>query len=108
MNNVLTNRLSPLIKYPGGKEKELNYIIPALPTKINNYYEPFVGGGAVYFAIDSKQYYINDKSDELIALYEMVKEQNEEFFDKLNAEMATKNVTYNVVDNFKSLMNIVR
>ena len=41
------------------KEKELNYIIPALPTKINNYYEPFVGGGAVYFAIDSKQYYIN-------------------------------------------------
>ena len=25
MNNVLTNRLSPLIKYPGGKEKELNY-----------------------------------------------------------------------------------
>ena len=30
------------------------------------------------------------------------------FFDKLNAEMATKNVTYNVVDNFKSLMNIVR
>ena len=55
MNNVLTNRLSPLIKYPGGKEKELNYIIPALPTKINNYYEPFVGGGAVYFAIDSKQ-----------------------------------------------------
>lgn len=34
MNNVLTNRLSPLIKYPGGKEKELNYIIPALPTKL--------------------------------------------------------------------------
>ena len=29
-------------------------------------------------------------------------------FDKLIAEMATKNVTYNVVDNFKSLMNIVR
>lgn len=30
------------------------------------------------------------------------------FFDKLNAEMAAKNVTYNVVDNFKNLMNIVR
>ena len=39
MNNVLTNRLSPLIKYPGGKEKELNYIIPALPKEIDNYYE---------------------------------------------------------------------
>lgn len=45
MNNVLATRLLPLIKYPGGKEKELNYIIPALPAKIDNYYEPFVGGG---------------------------------------------------------------
>lgn len=54
MNNVLATRLLPLIKYPGGKEKELNYIIPALPAKIDNYYEPFVGGGAVYFAIDAK------------------------------------------------------
>lgn len=85
MNNVLATRLLPLIKYPGGKEKELNYIIPALPAKIDNYYEPFVGGGAVYFAIDAKKYYINDKSDELIALYKMVKEQNAEFFDKLKA-----------------------
>lgn len=55
MNNVLATRLLPLIKYPGGKEKELNYIIPALPAKIDNYYEPFVGGGAVYFAIDAKK-----------------------------------------------------
>ena len=45
--NVLEDRLSPLIKYPGGKEKELNYIIPALPQNMNRYFEPFVGGGAV-------------------------------------------------------------
>lgn len=62
--HILENRLSPLIKYPGGKEKELNYIIPALPQNINRYYEPFVGGGAVYFAIDANEYFINDKSDE--------------------------------------------
>ena len=85
MKNTLKNRLSPLIKYPGGKEKELNYILPAIPSKIDNYYEPFVGGGAVYFAINAKKYYINDKSDELISLYKMVKEQNKVFFDKLNA-----------------------
>ena len=54
MSNVLTNRLSPLIKYPGGKEKELNYIIPALPAKIDNYYEPFVGGGALLFELSPK------------------------------------------------------
>ena len=34
MNNVLTNRLSPLIKYPGGKEKELNYILQSTQNNI--------------------------------------------------------------------------
>lgn len=104
MKNVLENRLSPLIKYPGGKEKELNYIIPALPERIDNYYEPFVGGGAVYFAINAEKYYINDKSDELIALYEMVKEQNEEFFHKLNAIEYSWNVISKVIDHHEETM----
>lgn len=77
------NRLSPLLKYPGGKEKELNYILPNLPQDAQNYYEPFVGGGAVYFALDAEHYYINDKSEELISLYRMVKDQDADFFNKL-------------------------
>ena len=44
-------KLSPLIKYPGGKGKELTEIIPNLPVFSENYYEPFVGGGAVFFFI---------------------------------------------------------
>ena len=81
--NVLENRLEPLMKYPGGKEKELVHIIPALPKRFDNYYEPFVGGGAVFFSIKAGKYFINDKSDELISLYEMVKTQNGGFFDRL-------------------------
>ncbi len=104
MKNVLENRLSPLIKYPGGKEKELNYIIPALPKKIERYYEPFVGGGAVYFAIRAEKYYINDRSDELIALYEMVKEQNPVFFEKLNAIEYNWNVISQVVDHHETTL----
>ena len=104
MKNVLENKLLPLIKYPGGKEKELNYIIPALPKKIDNYYEPFVGGGAVFFSINAKEYYINDKSNELISLYDMVKEQNEEFFDKLNAIEYNWNVITKLVDKHEKAM----
>ena len=77
-------KLSPLLKYPGGKEKELKYILPNLPKDCNNYFEPFVGGGAVYFALDCSKYYINDKSVELARLYQMVKEQNPEFLRKIN------------------------
>ncbi len=95
---ILENRLSPLIKYPGGKEKELDYIIPALPARMNRYYEPFVGGGAVFFAIDAEEYYINDRSDELISLYNMVKSQNELFFEKLEAIEYNWSIISNVVD----------
>lgn len=77
-------KLSPILKYPGGKEKELKYILPNLPRGCACYYEPFVGAGAVYFALDSDNYYINDKSAELISLYNMVKEHNDEFFQSLN------------------------
>lgn len=78
------NKLMPLLKYPGGKDKELKYILPNIPKDAVNYYEPFVGGGAVYFSLDSEHYYINDKSTELIHLYRMVGEQNPEFLEKLN------------------------
>lgn len=99
MEKKSNERLSSLIKYPGGKEKELKYILPNLPIKINSYYEPFVGGGAVYFAVQAKKYLINDKSDELISLYNMVKNQNKEFFDKLIAFDHNWKIISNVVDN---------
>lgn len=69
-NYVYTRKLSPILKWAGGKEQELKYIIPNLPQeKFTDYYEPFVGGGAVYTAIQADKYFINDKSDELITLY---------------------------------------
>ena len=77
------HKLSPLLKYPGGKEKELIFILPNLPTNAKNYYEPFVGGGAVYFAINAENYFINDKSQELVALYQWVQNQDNEFLTKL-------------------------
>lgn len=73
------NKLAPLLKYPGGKDKELKYILPNIPCEAKNYYEPFVGGGAVYFSLECEQYFINDKSSELINLYKMIAEQNDGF-----------------------------
>lgn len=78
--------MQPFIKWPGGKQEELKIIIPNLPKKINRYIEPFVGGGAVYLEINNaSEYLINDKSTELVNLYECIKEQEIEFFDKLKA-----------------------
>lgn len=78
----------PFVKWAGGKEKELNIILENLPNQINNFYEPFVGGGAVFFAVKdlniTGERYINDKSIELITLYNNIANNNPIFFNYLD------------------------
>lgn len=71
------------IKWAGGKEKELPIILSNLPQKFERYIEPFVGGGSVYLNINCDKSIINDKSDELILLYNMIKNNNQKFIKKL-------------------------
>lgn len=74
----------PFIKWAGGKEKELSIILKYLPMDFDRYIEPFVGGGAVYLNINCTDSVINDKSDELMLLYKMIKRNDKAFFDSLN------------------------
>ncbi|MBO7047949.1 MAG: DNA adenine methylase [Spirochaetia bacterium] len=83
------NNLSPIIKWAGGKEKELPIILQSLPFSFEDYYEPFVGGGAVFTAIDAKRYFINDKSLELVNLYTAIMNNDEAFFTFVNLIMKT-------------------
>ncbi len=76
--------MKSFIKWAGGKEKELPVILSNLPKKYTRYIEPFVGGGAVYFAINCDNTIINDKSTELIKLYRYIKNNNKKFIVKLN------------------------
>ncbi|WP_064590253.1 DNA adenine methylase [Streptobacillus moniliformis] len=77
--------MKSFLKYPGGKQKEIGIIRDNLPSKIYDYYEPFIGGGSVYLALDfEKKYYINDLSEDLINLYNCIKNQNELFFKELD------------------------
>ena len=74
--------LSPILKWAGGKEQELKYILPKVPYYIENYFEPFVGGGAVYTSVNSEKYFINDKSTELISLYRNISGRDVQLFFK--------------------------
>lgn len=91
--------IKPFIKWAGGKEKELLYIKKNLPKKINRYIEPFVGGGAVYFNINIKDSYINDKSEELINLYSCIKNNDLEFYNKINSIYKNWKLLEQVVQN---------
>ena len=77
-------RLPSLLKWAGGKEQELRYILPMIPS-FHNYFEPFVGGGAVFFSVQAEEKFINDKSSELIGLYRMVAENDPRVFQTLGS-----------------------
>ena len=71
--------LAPIIKWPGGKEKEMKYILPNAPS-FKRFIEPFVGGGSVFMGIEAEKYFINDFSAELIELYHCIDKSDKEFF----------------------------
>ncbi len=78
-----SGKLTSFLKWAGGKEQELKYILPLIPD-FDNYYEPFVGGGAVFFALPAQKKFINDKSSELFNLYMLISQSNQEFFQALD------------------------
>ena len=99
--------LSPIIKWAGGKERELPYIVEYAPKEFDRYFEPFVGGGSVFAAISAKEYYVNDKSDELIALYMAIKTGDQETFKTLAAiNESWKNVFRFTSDRMLELSSI--
>ena len=74
----------PLIKWAGGKERELKYILPIIPN-FKNYYEPFLGGGALFFRLENEgNFYVNDLSFDLINFYLNLKRQDKFFFKETN------------------------
>ena len=72
------NAENTLIKWPGGKSREIKYIENLIP-KYERYIEPFFGGGAMFFYLKPKKAVINDISTNLIHFYNLVKENNTEF-----------------------------
>jgi DNA adenine methylase len=92
------SKLSPFLKWAGGKEKELKYILPAIPD-FENYYEPFIGGGAVFFSIAAHNKFINDKSSELFNLYTVIAQQNQEFFWALDLILRGWQAISDIVDD---------
>jgi len=83
--------MKPIIKWVGGKSQIIEQILEKFPDIIENYYEPFAGGGSVFLALLSNQtitikgnMYISDKNQGLIELYQDIKNNVEKLIKKLN------------------------
>lgn len=67
--------MKPVIKWPGGKSGEIQYIENFIPS-YERYIEPFFGGGAVYFHLQPQEAAINDVSSLLMNFYSLIKKQS--------------------------------
>lgn len=67
--------LPPLIKWAGGKRRLLTEIEGLVPPTFSKYYEPFFGGGAVFFSLLPKAATLSDTNGELIQMYAQVRDQ---------------------------------
>lgn len=84
---------NPFLKWAGGKQSYMNILINYIPTNINTYYEPFVGGGAVLFKllelhdndkVKINNFYISDINESLINLYNAIKYNVTNLIDMLD------------------------
>lgn len=66
----------PFVKWVGGKRNLMNSIKAHLPAEFNNYYEGFVGGGAVFFALLDRieRAYLSDNNLDLVITYQIIKD----------------------------------
>lgn len=72
-DSFLPGVASPFLKWAGGKRQLLAKILPLVPTTIKSYHEPFVGGGAVFFAVRAAREFghahLGDSNDRLVRTY---------------------------------------
>lgn len=82
--------IAPFVKWAGGKRQLLPQIKERMPEKYHNYFEPFVGGGAVLFKFRPVNALINDINKALIHTYRQIQNAPEAFLktvNKLDEEM---------------------
>lgn len=75
--------MKPFIKWAGGKNRFAERIVSVLGRECDNYFEPFIGSGAVLLQMNPKKAYCSDVNAELINLYQIVKDNPKELIAEL-------------------------
>ena len=76
--------MKPLVKYRGGKSKEIAHLERHIPKFSGKYIEPFFGGGAMFFYLEPKKAIINDINSKLMTFYNEVKSNFETLQNELS------------------------
>ena len=86
----------PFLKWAGGKAKLAPEILARFPNKFGRYHEPFLGGGAVFFALGPTRATLSDVNAELIATYIAIRDDVDSVLAALESHTATAEHFYAV------------
>lgn len=91
--------LKPFLRWAGGKTWFTKHIEDYIPNNFNDYYEPFIGGGAVFFYLKSKgiiknKAYLSDSNADLINTYKVLKKNPNELFKILKTHIDSEDNYY--------------
>jgi DNA adenine methylase len=108
----------PFVKWAGGKSQLLSELDSMIPSKFNRYFEPFLGGGAMFFHLISDRNmrfsaYLSDINEELITAYKVVKNNVRELIEHLKGHQREYNRNpskyyYKLRDEIKPVTEIDR
>jgi DNA adenine methylase len=86
----------PFLKWAGGKGQLVEAYSPYFPVGCRRYFEPFLGGGAVFFHLRPPNAYLSDANEELIEVYEVVRDAVEELIRSLRRRRNERDYYYAV------------
>lgn len=100
--------MKPVLKWVGGKTQLLDHIRERIPSDIGTYYEPFIGGGAVFFNIAPQKAVISDMNGELINLYQVIKTSPDALIASLKRHQNTPEYFYQLRSKDRNRKNFKR
>lgn len=95
----------PFLKWVGGKGQLLSQLWPHLPERFERYHEPFLGGGALFFAVRPKRAFLSDVNRELIDCYTSVRDRIDEVVEALREHRYEQEHYYEVRSQNPSLLS---
>lgn len=81
---MTTVKMSPVLKWAGGKTQLLDQLTSKMPKTYNRYFEPFIGGGALWLSVAPPKAFINDTNKQLMNLYSQLKINPDGIIDTIN------------------------
>ena len=103
----------PFLKWAGGKRKLCDFLTESSPANWNRYFEPMMGGAAMFFHLQPKQAFLSDSNPELVNAYKVLRDAVEPLIEELEKHQDSEEYYYRIREldrspDFLQLGNVVR